>query len=547
MTFLQDAPASSNRFRTDRVLRHALERQLPAEVFAEVSPTLDEVGERARTTWPALAEQAEQNPPRHVRFDAWGKPVDRIEVDPAWLTLVAEGRRAGVASIPYEGRFGAHARTVQFATIELYGPVSATGDCPLSMTDAAVRVLMNEDPVLASVYVPRLIAREGGWTSGQWMTEKEGGSDVGRTATIARTHGDGTWTLHGTKWFTSATTADIALALARPEGAGDGSRGLSLFLLELRNPDGSWNGLSVRRLKDKLGTHALPTAELDLAGTLAVPVGGIGDGVRKIASMLNITRVHAAVGSVAGIGEGLSLVRDYAGKRSAFGRPLRDLPLHRRWIADVAARYEAFHALSSRAVALLGALEHGSADPALVRVVLPLTKLLCARGGTDVASQIVESFGGAGYLEDTGIPRILRDIHVNCIWEGTTSVMALDVLRALRADGVAAALLDDVRAHAAPHRTVAPLSDAVRAVDDALEELTLLAKEPAEVDARRVAFGLANTYALALTIDAAAWALRVHEDPRAATAARILASHRLVPAASGAGSDDEAALAFDTV
>ena len=552
MEFFQDAPARANRFQTDPVFRSAFRRYVPelmqrrsqpALGGATVAAWLESLGELAATRWPELAARAEASPPTLTRHDPWGRRIDRIEVAPEWTQLVEEGRAAGVVTLPYDGSLGRHGRILQFLALDLFMPVSATADCPLSMTDAAARVLLSESRELAARFVPRLTARSDGMTSGQWMTEREGGSDVGRTSTIAKRHPDGTWTLHGTKWFTSATTADLALVLARPEGAGEGSRGLWLFCVELRNADGSWNGISVRRLKDKLGTKALPTAELDLDGTIAIPVGD-GGGVRRIAAMLNITRVHAAFGGIAALGDGLGLVRSYAASREAFGRPLRDLPLHRRWIAEQTARYEAASALGYHAADLLGASEHGEAPHELARVVIPLAKLFCARVGTDGASQIIESFGGAGYVEDTGIPRLLRDVHVNCIWEGTTSVMALDVLRALRAPGALEAVIDDIRRLIAPHRDERALDEAVVAVDDAAAILEKALEVPDEAEARRLAWGLAETLALALVIDAAARDLREHGDARASISARLLAARPLLAAQPTTTSADEALLAF---
>lgn len=540
--FLQEAPRFSNRFRTDRALRHSLERILPPEDFAEAAADFDEMGARAAGDLRELSARAEANPPRHVPYDPFGRRIDRIDVDSAWLELVEFGKRAGVVAIPFEPRFSAYARIVQFGLIDLWNPASATAGCPLSMTDAAAHVLEAEDAELAAHYLPKLTRREDAWTSGQWMTEKEGGSDVGRSGTVARQHADGTWTLHGTKWFTSATTTDMALALARPEGAGEGSRGLSLFALELRNDDGSYNGITVRRLKDKLGTKALPTAELDLDGTIAVPVGGIGRGIPKVATMLNITRVWSAFGTLSPMGMGLTMARDYATRREAFGRPLKDLPLHRAWIARIAAEYEAANVLAYRAAELLGATERGNGDAALARVVMPLTKLAVARQGVWGCSELIESFGGAGYVEDTGLPRLLRDAHVNCIWEGTTSVLALDVLRALRADGVLAAFTDDVdRAMRAYDH---PLLDAPRAtIASALQTLQTI--EPDERNARRLGWGMARTYEAALLCEAAGWALDKKGDPRAATALAMFTADPLVGADLPADDDALGALAFD--
>lgn len=540
--FLQDVPRRSNRYRTDRALRRTIERLLPADVLEEAGPLIDEMGERSIGEIASLAEQAERNPPRHVPWDAWGRRVDRIDVDPAWLRLVRIGQEAGVVAIPYEDRWGPWARVVQFGLLSIYEPASATADCPLSMSDAAARVLLNEDPALAERYVPLLTRRRDAWTSGQWMTEKQGGSDVGRTGTVARPRDDGTYALHGTKWFTSATTTDIALTLARPDDGEQGSRGLSLFLIELRNPDGGWNGLVVRRLKDKLGTKALPTAEMDLEGTIAVPVGGLGRGVAKIAPMLNITRVHAAFGSIGGMGAGLDIVRDYAGRREAFGKLLADLPVHRGWIARIAATYEAALALGFRAAQLLGRFEGNGDGAALTRVVTPLVKMAVARQGVETASHMVESFGGAGYLEDTGIPRMLRDSQVNSIWEGTTSVMSLDVMRSLAKPEAWEAYLDEVdrAARAYDH----PLIDGPRqAVLAAREELKRIDVE--ERNARRLAWGMALTLQGALLCEAAGWNLQTHGDARMATALALHCADPLVPPDAGLGDPELGALAFE--
>ncbi|MCA1834096.1 MAG: acyl-CoA dehydrogenase family protein [Actinomycetota bacterium] len=543
-SFLQDPPRPSNRFRTDVALRRSLERLLPPDVFAEASPELDEMGERAASgDLRALGAQAEANEPRHVPYDAWGRRIDRLDVDPAWTRLVEIALETGLVALPYEDHYGVHSRMVQGGLSNLFDPVTATALCPIGMTDAAARVLLTHDEELAKKYVPKLTARRGGWTSGQWMTEKEGGSDIGRTGTVARPVGDGTYTLHGTKWFTSATTADMTLALARPHGAEPGSRGLSLFLLELRNADGTWNGITVRRLKNKFGTRGLPTAELDLDGAIAVPVGGIGRGVAKIAIMLNITRLGAAGGALAGVGELLSLQRDYASRREVFGKLLRDQPMHRMWIARVAAEYEAMLALAFHAGTLVGQIEHGTGDAALTRLVTPLTKLACAREAVWAGSELVESFGGAGYLEDTGIPRIFRNLHVNCIWEGTTSVMAHDVLRALRGEGVAAAFLADAESHLRAYDHPL-LADTTRRVQAAVDHLRPMLAEPEESSGRRLAWGMARTYQAALLCEAAGWELDKHGDARAATAANLFASDPLISESASTGAGSLADLAF---
>lgn len=548
--FAQQPPRPGNRWPRDTALRLAVRRLLfdspggGADLADAADAWLHDVGQAGADEMAPLAVTAEANPPRHRPYDAWGARVDLVEVDPAWTRLVTRSQELGMVALPYERPFGAASRIVQAAALQLLDPVTATAMCPLSMTDACTALLLRHDPALARSWVPRLTARTGGWTAGQWMTEKEGGSDVGRTGTVAADAGlgDGSYLLRGTKWFTSATTADVAVALARPEGAEPGGRGLSLFALTLRTGDGGWNGIRVRRLKDKLGTRGLPTAELDLDGTLAVPVGGLGRGVPKVAAVLQVARLWAAQSGPGGTGHLLTLARDYAGLRHVAGGRLADSALHRAWLAEIAATYEAMLQLSLRAAELVGLdedLPEREVSP-LARVVLPLTKMACSRQGFDAVSQLVESFGGAGYLEDTGIPQTLRDVLVHCIWEGTGNVLALDVVRALRDPDAGKALLGDLeeQLRRRPGPVADPAEAAVRAALPALADMVAAARS---ATARDLAWSLARTYQLGLLVSHARWAVEVAGDPRPAAAADLLAARPLL--APGPGAADEMALA----
>ncbi len=526
----QLAPTPRNRFRTDATLRFSLERHLPAEMFAHAALALDRMGERAVDELPALAEAAERRPPVHVPFDAWGNRVDRIEVDAAFETLVRIGQEEGLVATPYEGGFGAHGRVVQAGLANLFDPVSAVATCPLVMTDGAAWLLRQHDAGLWARYGGRLTARTGAITSGQWMTETAGGSDVGMTGTVARANGDGTFGLWGTKWFTSAMSADIAMVLARPEGEAPGSAGLSLFLLELRAPGGGWNGLRVRRLKEKMGTKALPTAELDLEGARAVPVGGLGRGVAKVASLLNIARVWAAYAGPAGVGHLLGLARDYARVRQVFGRPLGEQPMHRAWLARIAAEYEAMLALCFETASAVGRAEHGG-NAQMARLLAPLTKLSCARQGIWGTSELLESFGGAGYVEDTGVARVFRNAHVHAIWEGTTSVLSHDVLRALRSRDLALEWLEDVGARLKGVRLGA-LEGCVARVAAGLEAVRPMVLEPDEREGRRLAGGMARVTQAALLCEAAEWRAARKGDGSAVVAAEMFTREALVAPAS---------------
>ena len=539
MPFFQTPPLLPNTWDADVGLQEHLERLVPAEMLAELRPDLAELGEHAATTLHELAAEAERDQPRHIPFDAWGRRVDHIATSPAWAQLHRWQVRLGLCAVPYDldtTGYGEYARVVQVALQHLYGPSSATYTCPVAMTDAAARVLIDHaDPELRERVVPRLTSRHpaAAWTSGQWMTEREGGSDVGRTATVARQGDDGAWTLSGIKWFTSATTADCALALARPEGAGAGSRGLALFLVERIDPRTGQSQVGdtirINRLKDKLGTKSMPTAELTLHGAYATPVGSIDNGVRKISGMLNITRFHNAMGAAGGMRRGVELAVVYSRVRESFGRHLIDLPLHAETLATMSVDAEAALALTLRVGHLIARVDQGVAGEAeqqTLRGLVPIAKLLTGKDAVAVASEALEAFGGAGYIEDTGLPALLRNSQVLPIWEGTTNVLSLDLLRAATRNAVMPALFEDLTARL-QDADVVPLSDAVRLVAAERDRLVgaaaaweTTAPEVVQAGMREFAMRLGRAYSAALLCEHAAYRLAKHDDDRAALVAR---------------------------
>jgi alkylation response protein AidB-like acyl-CoA dehydrogenase len=559
--FFQDPPRPPDGWDGDPLLRELLARALGPAAEA-LAPELRALA--ALAAGPLHAQQLAERElaPELVQWDAWGRRVDRITLTPLWREAASLAARHGLVAAAYERRHGGRSRLHQFAMVHLLEPSLDVYACPLAMTDGAARTLIAcGNAALVERAVPRLTSRdpERAWTSGQWMTERTGGSDVSGTETVARRGADGAWRLHGTKWFSSATTAEMALALARPEGAPAGSRGLALFYLELRGEDGAPNGVLVNRLKDKLGTRKLPTAELTLDGAVAVPVAGLTDGVKHVATMLNVTRTWNAVAAVAGMARGIGLARDYARRRRAFGGPLAAKPLHADVLAGLEAEREGAFLLAFRAAELLGLAEGGEASPAeqaLLRAVTPLAKLTTGKQAVAVASEVVECFGGAGYVEDTGIPRLLRDAQVLPIWEGTTSVLALDALRALAADGAAGALVEEVRARLGHARDPAlrPAADAAAAaLARAVAWLGAAGDGRArEAGARRLALTLGRTLELALLVSHAQWCLETGRGRRAAAAARRLARHGVdllgpfdLPGDAAAAALDEAALLLE--
>ncbi len=537
MAFFQDPPALDNQYRSDRVLRSYLARTLPDDVRRAIEPALDEMGELAAGPLYQLQLADRLNEPVLTQWDAWGKRVDRIEVSPLWRRAARLAAERGLIAVAYERAHGALARVHQMALAYLFDPSTDVYSCPLAMTDGAAKTLLaHGNRALIERAVPRLTSRDPdrAWTSGQWMTERTGGSDVGLTEAVARADGD-RFRLSGTKWFTSATTANMAITLARPQGNPPGGRGLALFYLETHDEAGALSpGIAINRLKDKLGTRKVPTAELTLDGALASAVAGTTEGVRNIAPMLNVTRTWNAVAAAASMRRGLALARDYARRRVAFGGPLCERPLHLETLADVQSEHEAAFHLAFRAVELLGLEEAGELAPrdaALLRLITPLAKLATARQAVAAASEILESFGGAGYIEDTGLPRLLRDAQVLPIWEGTTNVLALDVVKTAVRDGAVDALHEHATALAAAV-TDADLTAAARTALGAIEDARSWvgrndARAPAvlEAGARRFALTLARALSLALLARQAQWSRDHERDNRAAAAAFRFARH----------------------
>jgi acyl-CoA dehydrogenase len=533
--FNQTPPALGNQYQDDRVLRSYLRRTLPPDMLREIEPSLAEMGELAGGELYALQLADRLHEPTLTQWDAWGQRVDRIELTPLWQRAERLAAERGVVAAAYEPGYGQFARPYQFALAYLFHPSTDIYTCPLAMTDGAARTLLSSgNAALARRAVPHLTSRDPAtfWTSGQWMTESTGGSDVGRSETSAQQDAAGVWRLYGRKWFTSAATSQMALALARPVGNPPGSRGLALFYLETRDDAGRLCNIRVNRLKDKLGTRKLPTAELSLEGAPAQLVTGPDRGVADIIPMLHLTRTWNSVTAAAAMRRGLALAQDYAARRIAFGAPLSEKPLHIDTLAGLQAEAEAAFHLAFYLVELIGRDEAGELDERgveLLRLLTSVVKLTTARQAIDVTAEVIEAFGGAGYVEDTGLPALLRDSHVFPIWEGTTNVLSLDALRALgKGNGLDALTGRAGQAVGAAHET--GLVEAGQAAMHALRHAAAWAVSALaeggpvlEAGARRFALTLGRSMALALLVEHAQWALDAEADPRPRAAARRFA------------------------
>lgn len=350
------------------------------------------------------------------------------------------------------------------------------------------------------------------------MTEKGGGSDVASgTETIAINESGDQYKLYGYKWFSSATDADMTLTLARITDSNgnqiSGTKGLTMFYLPTRDEKtNELNGITMVKLKNKLGTRQLPTAELLLDGTLAHKMSEEGRGVAAIADMLQITRLHNSISAAAAMRRCIMMSTDYATKRKAFGKFLNEYPLHNQTLAKLEVEARAGFMLTMEMARLLGKVENNIAtneDQLILRLLNPVTKLYTAKQAIAIASETLEAIGGQGYIEDTFLPRALRDAQVLSIWEGTTNVLSLDVLRVLmKTNGEALHCFGSVvnSKISAALSGDNELSEVAKMIKSKLGETgAIITKDPStlEAGARCFAYSLGRVYAAACLIDLA--------------------------------------------
>jgi len=263
------------------------------------------------------------------------------------------------------------------------------------------------------------------------MTEQAAGSDVARTRTLARQE-DGEWKLYGDKWFCSNPDADLAMVLARPEGAPEGMKGVTLFLLPKHRPDGSRNAYRILRLKDKLGSRSMASGEICLEGATAYLIGEVGRGFQQMADMVNMSRLSNGVRAAGLMRRALSEALFIARHRRAFGKHLIDMPLMQKQLLKLMLPAEQARSMFMQIATLLPRADAGdAAAQKCVRILTPLIKFRACRDARRVTGDAMEVRGGVGYIEEWSDARLVRDAHLGSIWEGTSNIVALDIARAV--------------------------------------------------------------------------------------------------------------------
>lgn len=491
---LLEAPleGGQNLWREDAVLRHLTRRSVPEATWRWAEPELEAMGSAVGLRVEALAATADQQGPVLRTHDRTGARIDAVDYHPAYRELAEIAYGSGLVALKYDPVIrAAHPESLHAIGFTL-GYLFAQGEqglyCPLCMTDGAARIVERHgNEALRAYYLPRLASRhaETLMTGAMFLTEKQGGSDVGRNATRAVPEGRGefgeVWRLYGEKWFCSNVDAGVALVLARPEGAREGTKGLGLFLLPRPLPDGSpQTGVLIDRLKQKLGTRSMPTGEVRLEGALAFPLGALDQGFKIMTEMVNLSRLYNAVASAAVMRRSYFEARRWARARSAFGRSIDGHPLTASALADLSAESIGATTMVFTAVHALDRFDaRGSeADLRLVRLLTPLCKGYLGKRAVQSVSEAMEVLGGNGYTEEWPLARMLRDAQVLPIWEGTTNIQVLDAFRAMTKESAHVVLFEALRAAIGPSK-----EEGMRAAHDAAETLDELERALPELAA----------------------------------------------------------------
>jgi acyl-CoA dehydrogenase len=538
------APDTSgmNFYRADPALTDLLRIHLPDALFRHIEPHLDRLGALAGGHLDECARLADRHVPVLHQRDRFGRDAQWIEYHPAYREL----ERAAF------GEFGIHAMSLRkgimgwpqpypvvakHAFTFLFNQAEFGLGCPINVTDGCAKLLAKfGSEALQAKYLDGLTQTEMKKLTqgGQFMTEKEGGSDVGTLTTTAVQEGDH-WRLSGEKWFCSNADAEIVMLLARPEGAAGGTRGVGLFLMPRRLDDGSPNHYRIVRLKDKLGTRSMASGEIKLEGAIAYAVGKLDRGFVQMAEMVNSSRLSNGVKSTALMRRAHHDAMTVARNRVVFGQRIIDLPLARRQLMKIMLATEQALSMSFLTADALDRAEAGSQDAAaLLRILTPTLKFRATRDARKVCGDALEMRGGIGYVEEFATARLLRDAHLGSIWEGTGNIVAIDALkRAVGRHGADAALAADLHARLDDSANV-PRSWRNR-LRDFVDRAIGFAREVAghtdnEAEARRATSLLYHAAsAVALTWEGD----RIHQmrgDARRVLLSRLVIDHRLQPA-----------------
>jgi acyl-CoA dehydrogenase len=528
--------SGQNFYAIDRGLRGLLQLYLEPDDFQRLEPHFDRLGALAGGRLDELARTADKHPPVLNARDRFGRDEDWIDYHSSYREM---------ETIAF-GDFQFHAMSHRGGALGMDRPLPAVAKytlqylfvqaefglmCPISVTDTSIHLIRKfASAELKDYLLPKMLSGDVAtmWKGTQFMTERAGGSDVGAIETVARCE-DGEWRLHGDKWFCSHADADIALLLARPEGAPGGTAGLALFALPRRLKDGRRNAYRIVRLKDKLGTRSMASGEIRLEGAVAYLVGEADRGLKQMMEQVNLSRLSHGVRAAAMMRRCANEAMVCARSRKAFGKTIIEYPLLRRQLLKIALPAEQSLSMFLFAARAMDRANAGSTEAAsILRILTPLLKFRACRDNIPVATGAMEVRGGNGYIEEWVQARLVRDAHIGVLWEGTSNINALDIITRAVGKSRAHRTLEAALKTLLDEATAIPVAfrDRLRvALDRTLAFAERVAAEPAlEETARLAASALYHiTSAILMTWEAA----QPGTDPRRALYARLVLEHRL--------------------
>jgi alkylation response protein AidB-like acyl-CoA dehydrogenase len=528
--------AGLNFYEIDRGLRDLLPLYLTDTDYRQFQPHFYRLGALAGGRLDELARIADKNPPVLHARDRFGRDEDWIDYHPAYREM---------ESIAF-GDFQFHAMSHRGGALGVNKPLPAVAKyalqylfvqaefglmCPVSVTDTSIHLIRKfASTELKNYLLPKMLSGELAtlWKGTQFMTERAGGSDVGAIETVARLQ-DGVWRLSGEKWFCSHADAEVALLLARPEGAPPGTKGLALFALPRRLNDGRRNTYKIVRLKDKLGTRSMASGEIRLEGAVAYLVGDLDRGFKQMMEQVNLSRLSHGVRAAAMMRRCVNEAMISAQTRAAFGETIVNYSLLRRQLVKLIVPTEQALSMMLFAASSMDQANAGSTDAqSLLRILTPLLKFRACRDNIPVATGAMEVRGGNGYIEEWVHARLVRDAHIGVLWEGTSNINALDIIQRAVGKSGAHRVLGATLKHRLHQAAVLPKRFRDRltlALDKVLAFAERVAAEPdTEATARLAASALYHATSAVLL----AWeGSQPGVDPRRALLARFVLEHRL--------------------
>lgn len=481
-----DFKTSQNFYVSDLILRDYITHHFSDEAQQFLDGKLHQLGAIAATAMDELSQKADKNGPVLKKRNKVGENVDKVEFHPAYWDLMDIAAESEMFYLKYHAdkreMFIGSRHQMGFALGQLYAMSELGQYCPHCMTDGAAYLIEQfGDEEDKRRLLPKLGAKEGDklYSGAMFLTEKSGGSDVGANLCRADKVSGNKYRLNGEKWFCSNVNADVIMVLARTGPLEKGTRGLSLFLVEKKLPNGERNPMEIIRLKDKLGVRSMASAEVQLKNTIGKRLGKEGEGFKIMAQMINISRNYNSVAALAGNRRAIIEAWQYLNHRKTFGKRAVDHPLIKEKFLELGAKYLADFLLVWRVLRAMDAAEQGDGNEQhLLRMITPMAKWWSAENSVYSVRECMELMGGNGYIEDFIMPKLLRDINVLPIWEGSGNIIVLDMLRAAEKSRGLEIILEMIE-HAADHS-----SEYGGIIADKLSEMKILWKDIREMNDR---------------------------------------------------------------